>query len=276
MSRHLSTTQAKLRALQKNLGAFAEAAEALSLSLGLLLEEFECPQDKETGRHTPSPVEALAQSYATELSREEPRKPDILEKLTGSPPRKKHSEAPNPDDNALGPTDLKILSALVQLGGFAPWQLLSVFTGLLHKTGNVGMSLARMRRAALLEGTSSEFRVTDAGRHVLQSVGSHPPELPRGYKLFEFWCNKLGPTEAKILKAIRAGETTVLGMGFTHKTGTTGMALAKLKRVKFITGSDGSFRFTDTFRAACDPTVRVFDGKTGAQHLVDARGSVRK
>jgi hypothetical protein len=284
MGRELATTAQKLRRLQKKLGVFADAAHELASSLGSLLEDFERPQDRETGKFSPSPVEALARSYANELSSE---KPDVLEKLTGVKRSTNGNaqrgpmigKAKSPEANStedLNATDVKILAALVQLGGSAPWPMLSVFTGLLHKTGNVGMSLARMRREAFLAGTSSEFQITQAGRQALESASAVPSELPRGYKLFEFWCEKLGTTEAKILKAIRAGEKTALGMGFTHKTGATGMALAKLKRIKFITGTDGSFKFTDTFKAACDPSVRVYDTASGAQHLVDARGTVRK
>jgi hypothetical protein len=277
MGREFATIQQKLRRLEKKLGVFAEAARDLGLSLGALLEDFDKIQDRETGKFSPSPVEALARSYANELTR---ARPDILEKLTGAPRAKRSvtvgQEPVVVDPAGLNPTDIKILSALVQFGGSAPWPLLSVMTGLLHKTGNVGMSLARMRRETLLEGTSSAFQITQAGRQALESASAVPPELPRGYKLFEFWCDKFGGAEAKILKAIRAGERTVLGMGFTHKTGSTGMALARLKRIKFIEGSDGNFRFTATFKAACDPSVRVYDKGSGTEHLVDARGSVRR
>lgn len=249
-------------------------------------------------------IASACSDIANILTRAAPgQKRDALEKLTGAPKREVHRARPadqtlgpslkvkvtrpdgsrdpkteaelnknlaKPDDFELDTTDRKILGTLIILGGSADWRLVAVIAGFSHKTGSVGMSLARMRRAAYIEGQSLALGITGAGR---AAYGPEPLPLPRGFKLFEWWCEKLGATEAKILRAVRVGHSTVREMGFTHKTGTTGMALARLKRLGFLEGSDGTFRFSATFKAATDPSVKVFDGRR--EVLFDERGNAR-
>lgn len=237
-----------ITSLRRALSVHAESTQLLAQAMGLCLELFE-PEEK--SQH----------------------KPDVLEKLTGTRKESKPSLLPTPegDDAELDVTARKILGALIQLGGSADWITLSIVSGLTSSGGTTGMSLARMRRATYLEGGSSGYHITAAGR---AAYGPEPVPLPRGHNLFEWWCQKLGSTESRILKAIRNGETTVKGMGFTSSGGTTGMALSRLKKLKFIQGgAKGGFAFTQAFKRMTDPTIKVFDGQR--EMYFDAKGVAR-
>lgn len=182
------------------------------------------------------------------------------------------------EPEGLSKTGRKILVALAQFDRSMNRPQLGVMTGLSATTGPFGVALAQLRRDGLIDGGGAAMTITARGR---LEVGDYAP-LPTGHALFEYWANKLGSTQAKVLRALRSSQESMskadLGAatGLSHSTGPFGVALAELRRMQLIAGGGSGMQLSPDFRRAIEPTISVFDKGSGRTVKVDrATGHAR-
>ncbi len=171
----------------------------------------------------------------------------------------------------VGKTGRKILTALAQF--FRPMtpEQIGFYTGLAHKGGSFVGELSALRQVGFIERGAKRYQLTQNG---LAELGDYT-RLPEGDALFEFWCQKLGLTAEKILRALkpeRAGMTmAALGeaTGLAHKGGSFIAAVTGLRKMQLVEKGGQIVKLTPDFRRMVAPVIGVFDGHR--THKVDAR-----
>lgn len=169
----------------------------------------------------------------------------------------------------------KVLVALAQIGKPAPAMIVGLVARVSHKTGPFGTTLASLRRDGLITGPVSALSITVSGH---EAIGDFAP-LPRGFELFEYWCNKLPGSCGKILKALKSSEHPITSeevgsiAGISASTGPFGTALATLRKLDFITGSNKGLSLSDEVRKLFEPTIGIHQPSTGRSVRVNRTGT---
>lgn len=196
------------------------------------------------------------------------------------PPRRESKPTPLPTDYEerveVSKTEYKILVALAQVGRSLSSAQLGLFTGLAHKGGAFAKALTDLRADGMIVGGAKGMTITDAG---VAQLGDFKP-LPVGHALFEFWCNKLGTTAEKILRALKKSKLATgaeLGAAteLSHTGGAFAAALTSLRRMDLIKGGSVGMTLHPDFARAIEPTITVFDKSSGTSHRVDLKGLTR-
>jgi hypothetical protein len=177
----------------------------------------------------------------------------------------------------LTKTERKLLTAMAQLAKPSPLPMIGIVAGLSHTAGHVTKALADLRRADFIAGRNSALEITPYG---LTALGPFP-SLPEGPALFEYWCDYLGATCAKLLRGLRTptGSRTLpiaeLGKvaGLSATAGHVTKALAQLRRMDFLIGSNSALQLSPELCAALEPRISVFDRQSGRTIKVDRHGN---
>jgi hypothetical protein len=178
----------------------------------------------------------------------------------------------------LTKTERKLLTALVQLAKPSPLAMVGVVSQLSHTAGHVTKALATLRSAGYVAGSSSNLAATEGGREAVGAV----PALPEGHALLDYWCNKLGQTCAKLLRALRTSSGTrtlsieQLGeaAGLSHSAGHVTKALATLRKMEFVIGSRNALSLSAELVAALEPRLTVHNTATGQSVKVNRYGII--
>jgi hypothetical protein len=186
-----------------------------------------------------------------------------------------------PEVEGLTKSERKILVALAQAGRQLTASQIGIRTGLSSTSGSFSQALADLRGAELIVGPSSSLVITNAG---LETLGPFA-RLPEGAALFDYWCQKVGGSGAKIMQALRQrhrdaptksvsaaelGELT----GLSHTSGSFTQALADLRKLELIVGPSSGVRLSDEMREAAEIRIGVFDRQAGVSVKVDRSGRV--
>jgi DNA-binding MarR family transcriptional regulator len=169
-----------------------------------------------------------------------------------SPPRPPRSTPPPTNDGEeikLGKTERSILTALVQHGGLTNNQL-ALLTGYSAKASTISVSLGKLRRWDLVL-TGQPIQATAKG---IDLIGDDVEPLPKGQALIDYWRNRFGLTERKVLDvflAVHPKETYQAEVadrtGYSPSASTISVALGKLRRVGVIE----KWHLSDDFVSAC-------------------------
>jgi hypothetical protein len=152
----------------------------------------------------------------------------------------------NPDDVRLGKTERTLLAVLAQHGPRTHGQL-ALLSGYSPKASTIGVSLGKLRRA----GYVADGQPITATRAGIDWLGDYEP-LPTGRALIDYWRNKFGLTEQRVLDAVlqvypdHTSQAEVAQItGYSPTASTIGVALGRLRKVGVIDG----WRISDDFAA---------------------------
>lgn len=160
-----------------------------------------------------------------------------------------HTNGVKLNGTSLGNSGLRrMLIALAQRDGLTNQQL-GVRAGLSSKSGTFGTYLGKARSEGWITDQGDKRHITNAG---IESLGQYEP-LPTGRALAEFWLGELGNSGAarmlRVLIDAYPGElmSEQLGQlaGISHKSGTFGTYLGKLRTLELITGGRGVNRASE-------------------------------
>lgn len=183
-----------------------------------------------------------------------------------------------PAREGLTKSETKILIALAQAA--RPLTLAQIGTrcGLSSGTGPFAKAVAGLRASGFAVGPGSALQITAEG---LEALGPFP-RLPEGQALFEYWCQKVGSSGGKILRALRDRHRQQLGpaslaelgaaTGLSHGTGPFAKTLATLRRLELIEGPGTANVLTVEMQRAAEVTFAVHDRQSGRTVRVDRGG----
>lgn len=151
-----------------------------------------------------------------------------------------------PGDVRLGKTERTLLAVLAEHGPRTHGQL-ALLSGYSPKASTIGVSLGKLRRAGYV-ADGQPITATDSG---IDWLGDYDP-LPAGQALVDYWRNKFGLTEQRVLDAVIAAypESTSQAeiaevTGYSPTASTIGVALGRLRKVGVI----DRWRISDDFAA---------------------------
>jgi uncharacterized protein len=149
-------------------------------------------------------------------------------------------------DVRLGKTERTILAVLAEHGPRTHGQL-ALLSGYSPKASTIGVSLGKLRKA----GYVADGQPITATQDGLDWLGDYEP-LPTGQALIDYWRNKFGLTEQRVLDAVLScyPDTTSQAevaeiTGYSPTASTIGVALGRLRKVGVIDG----WRISDDFAA---------------------------
>jgi hypothetical protein len=166
----------------------------------------------------------------------------------------------------------RVLVALAQIGKPVPAVVVGLVARISHKTGPFGTTLAELRRSNYITGPVSNLSITAEG---LAALGDFA-EMPRGHDLFEYWCNKLPGSCGKIMRALRYTPEPIPSehvgnlAGISSTTGPFGTALATLRKLDFITGTNRNLALSYEVKSMLEPTIGIHETSTGRSVRVRA------
>jgi hypothetical protein len=144
----------------------------------------------------------------------------------------------------LGKTERKVMAVLAEHGASTHGQI-ALLAGYSVKASTVGVALSHLRAA----GYATDGFPVAATEPGLEWLGDYEP-LPTGQALIDFWRNRFGTTEQRVLDALLelypdAGSVpTVAEMtGYSPTASTVGVAASKLRKVGVLDG----WRISDDF-----------------------------
>lgn len=142
------------------------------------------------------------------------------------------------------------LQALVQLGGQASANRVSVVSGYSITSSGFANGLSELRTAGLIEGDRNALRVTEAGRNLVTDV----PPLPSGEELCEFWTRQLGRCEATLLRVVFedgeiSREDLAAKSGYSLSSSGFANALSKLRTLELVDSPrSGNVTISEAFK----------------------------
>ncbi len=152
----------------------------------------------------------------------------------------------------LGKTERTLLTVLVQHGPMEH-DLLALLSGYSSKASTIGVSLAKLRRAGLVH-PGRPITATDEGT---AQLGDSVEPLPTGQALIDYWRNRFGLTEQRVLDAVLAAypEATsqaeiAAATGYSPTASTIGVALSRLRKTGVIDG----WALSESFVSAVGPS----------------------
>jgi hypothetical protein len=152
------------------------------------------------------------------------------------------------DGARLGKTERSILSVLAQHGPRTHDQV-ALLTGYSRKASTIGVALGKLRKVGYVE-PGQPITATTQG---IEWLGDAYEQLPAGEALIDYWRNKFGLTEQRVLDAVLdayPGETSQAEIaevtGYSPTASTIGVALGRLRKVGVVE----KWRISDDFVAA--------------------------
>ncbi len=192
-------------------------------------------------------------------------------------PRRESKPTPLPRNDAPAGADKMrraILIALAQFGKPMSTAQIGIYSGKAHKGGAFAKAISELRYDECVEGPGDANKITAKG---LEELGDWA-RLPEGYRLLEFWIEKLGTMEGQILRAVSLSEQEMspaeIGQAIdkAHTGGAFAKALSRLRKMNLITRGNRTIGLSPFLRAAIQPTIGVFDRKTGHSVRIDRHG----
>lgn len=152
-------------------------------------------------------------------------------------------------DTNIGKTERNVLTVLVLHGALTHAQI-ALLSGYSVKASTIGVALSKLRKAELVDTNGQPVRATQAG---VDFLGSDIEPLPTGPDLLEYWRNRFGLTERRVLDVLVAAwpNDSTLGeiaeiTGYSASASTIGVALGKLRKVGVV----DRWRLSDDFGRA--------------------------
>lgn len=150
---------------------------------------------------------------------------------------------------SLGKTERAILTVLIQHGPLTHSQI-GLLAGYSPKASTIGVALSKLRSAELVDRSGQPVTVTQAG---VDYLGAQIEPLPQGDALLDYWRNRFGLTEQRVLNVLieaypddtdqaYVAEQT----GYSSTASTIGVALSKLRKVGVV----DRWRLSDDFASA--------------------------
>lgn len=144
-------------------------------------------------------------------------------------------------DVKLGKTEKVIMAALFQHGAMEQGKL-ALLTGYSAKASTIGVAASKLRKAGLL-AAGAPYALTPAGTEYCLAGFVVVEPLPEGDALIDYWRQKFGLTERKVLDVlldvwptessqIEVAEAT----GYSPTASTIGVALSKLRKAGVVAG----------------------------------------
>jgi hypothetical protein len=166
-------------------------------------------------------------------------------------PRSPVKSQPAPVDGAkLSKAERAILSVLAQHGQRSVVQV-ALLTGYSHKSGGYRNALSSLRSQGFIEGRG-DVEATLAG---LDALGEFDP-LPNGARLLEWWYDRLGLAERKILATVVTAwprevpvDEIAERTGYSASSGGFRNALSRLRSLELASGR-GELRASDVLGEA--------------------------
>lgn len=161
--------------------------------------------------------------------------------ITKSPP----AVAVDNGDVRLNPSEVALLTALIQCGGHATHARTAIISGRSPKSSTTGNAWGALRRHGFATGSKGDgYTLADAGRDFLPDVGP----LPVGEVLAEHWLGKLRGADHAVLKALveaypeplnneelqEATKSPEKPEGYSSTSSTLGNAKGKLRALTLI------------------------------------------
>jgi hypothetical protein len=147
----------------------------------------------------------------------------------------------------LSSGERRILTALAQYAQGRSKVQVAVLTGYAATGGGFNNYLGALRSRGLIEGDGDRLTITDAG---IQALGSWEP-LPAGSSLIDYWRNRLGKAERRILEALTQAYPEALTKeevagkaGYEANGGGFNNALGRLRTLELVQGR-GDLRASD-------------------------------
>jgi len=220
----------------------------LLLDLDRLRDTIESTGDLITGQLSAMrSAQNVERMQRAEAQRTRPKQPPAAS--TRPSMRPPSDPAGGVDEIKLGKTERSILTALVQHGGLTNNQL-ALLTGYSAKASTISVSLGKLRRWDLVLA-GQPIQATDKG---IDLIGEDVEPLPTGQALIDYWRNRFGLTERRVLDvflAMHPNETSqnevAVHTGYSPSASTISVALGKLRRVGVI----DRWRLSDEFVSAC-------------------------
>lgn len=138
----------------------------------------------------------------------------------------------------LGKTERTILTVLIQHGPMSHDRL-ALLSGYSPKASTIGVSLAKLRRA----GFVADGKPITATQEGIDGLGDAVQRLPAGRELVDYWRNRFGLTEQRVLDAVLHAYPNATSQaeiaeitGYSPTASTIGVALSRLRKVGVVNG----------------------------------------
>ena len=142
-------------------------------------------------------------------------------------------------DSDLGVAERKVLTVLFQHGALSHAQI-ALLSGYSPKASTIGIALRKLRAAGYVHPGASPMRITDEGS---ASIATDVEPLPQGAELLDYWRNRFGPAEQKVLDYLARvwpeGSThaaIATATGYSPSASTIGIAMRKLRGAGVVDG----------------------------------------
>lgn len=152
-------------------------------------------------------------------------------------------------DTTLGKTERNVLTVLVLHGALTHNQI-ALLAGYSAKASTIGVALGKLRKLGYVDTNGQPVRPTQAG---VDYLGDDIEPLPQGRDLLEYWRNRFGMTERRVLDVLVAAwpnessqAEIAEATGYSPGASTIGVALGKLRKVGVVT----KWRLSDEFGQA--------------------------
>jgi hypothetical protein len=196
--------------------------------------------DRIAGALTAPPSSPPTRPAAPPARRPATVEPSAPNASTRARPAERSTDAPR-----FGKTERTILAVLAQHGPRTHSQL-ALLSGYSAKASTIGVSLGKLRKAGLV----AEGQPITATPEGIDWLGDDYEPLPTGEALIEYWRNKFGLTEQRVLDAMLSlypATTTQAEIadltGYSRTASTIGVALGRLRKVGVVDG----WRISDDF-----------------------------
>lgn len=170
-----------------------------------------------------------------------------------APHRPAREAAPVDGDARLGKAERKVLTAILNQPGASKDEI-SLLTGYRPTASTIGVALSNLRRAGLVD--LEQTVATVAG---IQWLGDDYEPLPSGPALLEYWRAHLGANnfDRKTFDLL-VGDFPLLltkeeiqdRTGSSRTASTTGVSLAKLRKLRLVDKVGANYRASELFMAA--------------------------
>lgn len=137
----------------------------------------------------------------------------------------------------IGKTERNVLTVLVLHGALTHAQI-ALLSGYSVKASTIGVALGKLRKAGLVDTNGQPVRATQAG---VDYLGSDVEPLPTGKELLDYWRNRFGLTERRVLDVLVTAwphESSLAEVaevtGYSASASTIGVAMGKLRKVGVV------------------------------------------
>ena len=163
----------------------------------------------------------------------------VVQWRTDAPPPAGAAQFTPPSSDGVSPAERKVLSVLFQHGPTLSNDQIALFSGYSKTASTIGVALRKLRDLGYVHRTSPPT-ITDTGKTYIES---DVEPLPTGTALLDYWRNRFGPAEQKVLDALCAcypDEGTLASVaeatGYSPTASTVGVAMRKLRAGGVVDG----------------------------------------